>query len=63
MIPNEEKTGWHYLPVKTFSALLHGITSKHKGDFYCFNCFHSFGTENKLNLMKKHVKIKISVEL
>ena len=27
------------------SALLHGITSKHKGD--CLNCPHSFRTENK----------------
>ena len=30
------------------SALLRGITSKHNGDFYCLNCFHSFRTENKL---------------
>ena len=35
MIPNEEKQGWHYLLVKKLSALLHGITSKHNGDFYC----------------------------
>ena len=33
MIPNAEKEGWHYLAVKTLSALLHGITSKHKGVF------------------------------
>ena len=33
------------------SALLRGITSKHEGDFYCLNCFHSFRIENKL---KKH---------
>ena len=33
MIPNAEKEGWHYLVVKTLSALLHGITSKHKGVF------------------------------
>ena len=31
--------------------MLRGITSKHKGDFYWLNRFHSFGTENKL---KKH---------
>ena len=43
MIANEEKEGWHYLPVKkTPSALLRGITSKHDGDFYCLNCLHSF---------------------
>ena len=48
MIPNEEKKRWHYLAVKMLSALLHGITSKHKGDLYCLNCLHSFRTENKL---------------
>ena len=48
MIPNEEKKRWHYLAVKMLSTLLHGITSKHKGDFYCLNCLHSFRTENKL---------------
>ena len=36
------------------SALLRGITSKHKGDFYYLNCFHSFKTENKL---KKHENV------
>ena len=46
MIPNEEKEGWHYLAVKTSSALLRGTTSKHKGRFYCLNCLHSFRTEN-----------------
>ena len=33
---------------KKLSALLHGITSKHKVDFHCLNCLHSFRTENKL---------------
>ena len=47
MIPNEEKEGWHYLTVKKLSALLHGITFNHKGDFYCLNCLRSFRTENK----------------
>ena len=36
------------------SALFSGITSKHKGDFYCLSCFQSYTTENKL---KKHKKI------
>ena len=48
MIPNEEKEGYHYLAVKQLSALLHRITLKQKINF---------------NLMKKYVKIKISVEL
>ena len=36
---------------KKLSALFREITSKHEGDFYCLNCFHSSRTENKL---KKH---------
>ena len=64
MIPNEEKEGWYYLIVKKLSALIREITSKHKGDFYCLICLHSFRTENKLkNPMKKYVKIKICEEL
>ena len=39
---------WHYLAVKGLSALLRGITSNHNGDFYCFNCFHSCSTKEKL---------------
>ena len=61
MIPNGEK--WHYLAVKKLSTLLRGITSKHHGDFYCQNCFHSFATKKKLNRIKEHVKIKIFVIL
>ena len=45
MIPNEEKEGWHYLAVKKISTLLHGITSKNDGCFYCLNCLHSFRSE------------------
>ena len=44
---------WHYLVVKTLSGLLRGITSNHKEDFYCLNCFHSYRTENKLESHKK----------
>ena len=44
---------WHYLAVKSLSALLTGITSRHDGDFYCLNCFHCYITKNKL---KKHEK-------
>ena len=46
MITDGEK--WHYLAVKSLSALFRGITSKHEGDFYCLNCFCSNRTENKL---------------
>ena len=54
MTQNEEKEEWHYLAVTNFFALLHEITSKHKGDYYCLNCLHSFKTENKL---KSHIKV------
>ena len=44
---------WHYLAVKSLSALFRGITSKHDGDFYCLNCFQSNTTENELKNHKK----------
>ena len=52
MITDGEK--WYYLAVKKLPALLKGITSKHKGDFYCLDCFHSYSREEKL---KKHKKV------
>ena len=51
MISNGEN--WHYLVVKSLSGLLAGITSNHKEDFYCFNCFHSCRTKNKLEAHEK----------
>ena len=48
---------WHYLAVKSLSRLLRGIFSNHNSDYYCLNCFHSYRTENKLNVHKKYVKI------
>ena len=42
---------WHYIPAKSLSVLLRGITSNLKGHFYCLNCIHSYRTEKKL---KKH---------
>ena len=44
---------WHYLAVRSLSRLLRGISSNHDGDYYCLNCFHSYRTENKLNVHKK----------
>ena len=52
MITDGEK--WHYLAVKSLSALFRGTTSNHKEEFYCLNCFQSCTTENKL---KKHKKV------
>ena len=56
MIPNEK--GLYYLAVKKLSELLRGIFSKHNDDFYCFNCLHSFRTENKLKCHEKVSKNK-----
>ena len=52
MITDGEK--WHYLAVKSLSALFRGITGNNHGDFYCLNCFQSYTTENEL---KKHKKV------
>ena len=62
MIPNMEKEGCHYLAVKKIFTLLRGITSKHNGDFYCFNCLHTFRTENKLKSHEKLCKNKVFVK-
>ena len=51
MISNGEN--WHYLTVKNLPGLLRGITSNHKADFYCLNCFRSYRTRNKLEVRKK----------
>ena len=45
MVSDGEK--WHYLVVKNLSRLLRGITSNHRQDFYCLNCF--LLTEQKIN--------------
>ena len=66
MITDGEK--WHYTalkiertedgfhcPIKNLSRLFKGITSNHKGDFYCLNYLHSFRT---YNVLKKHEKLR-----
>ena len=57
MISNGEN--WHYLAVRSLSGLLRGISSNHDGDYYCLNCFHSYRTENKLNVHNKHCNIEM----
>ena len=52
MIANSKKS--HYLEVTNLSALLKGISSNHKEDFYCLNCFNSYTSKNKL---KEHDEI------
>ena len=55
MITHGEK--WHYLTVKNLPGLLRGITSTHKEDFYCLNCFHPYRTKISSKHIKKYVKI------
>ena len=50
----DKNNRWHYLAVKSLSALFREITSSKNGDFYCLNCFHSSRTLNKL---KKHERV------
>ena len=58
---------WHYValkivrknngynrPVRSLSRLFREIPSNHNGDLYCFNCFRSFCTDNKL---KRHERL------
>ena len=45
---------YHYLAVTNLSGLLKGISSNHKEDFYCLNCFNSYTTKNNL---KEHGEI------
>ena len=40
--------------MKSLSALLRGVSSKHVGYFYYLSCFHLYTTKNKL---KKHEKV------
>ena len=50
---------WHYLAVKSLSALFRGITGNNHGDIYCLNCFQSYTMENKLKKHKTFVRIMI----
>ena len=52
MIGDGEK--WHYLTVRSLSALLKGITSKHKDYSCCLNCFHSYRSKEAL---EKNIKV------
>ena len=45
---------WHYLAVRSLSALLKRISSSNNGDFCCLNCLHSNRTLNKY---KKHERL------
>ena len=60
MITDDGK-GCHYLAAKSIPALLRGITSNHNGDFYCFNCLHSYRTKEKLKKNTKKYAIIIII--
>ena len=57
MITDSEK--WHYLAVKSLSALFRGITRNNNGDFYCLNCFQSYTTKIDLKSIKTCARIMI----
>ena len=68
MITDGEKS--HYLAAKELPALLKGIASNHKGDFYYLNYFHLFRIKkmfkkykNVLFLLKKILKKKLILVL
>ena len=54
LIITDGTNNWHYLAVKSLSALLRRRTSNHHGDFCCLNCFCSYTTKRKL---KRHERV------
>ena len=62
MITDGEK--WLYLVVKKMPALLRWVKSKHDGDFYFLNCFHSNSAKDiaiiAIIILKKSSAIKIN---
>ena len=53
---------WYDSTVENLSALLRGVISKSKGDYYCINHFHSFRIQKiDLKCMKMFVKSMIII--
>ena len=50
---NTKKIQIAYKSKHNLPGLFKGITSNHKEDFHCLNCFHIFRTKNKLEEHKK----------
>ena len=48
---------------KKISAFVKGVNSKNNGEFYYWNCLHSFRTTGKLNLIKKVCENKCFYEI
>ena len=62
MITDGDK--WHYLAVKSLSALFRGIASNNNGDFYCLNCFQSYNhilLTISLKSINNYVRIMIAM--
>ena len=52
---------WHYLAVKKLSPFPREITAINAGDFYCLNCLYFYRTKDRLELLKKYVKIFVTL--
>ncbi|XP_057296306.1 uncharacterized protein LOC130625271 [Hydractinia symbiolongicarpus] len=49
----QEEGKKHYVAIKRYSALMRGLSSRHRGDHYCRNCMHGFRSqETRDNHMK-----------
>ena len=50
-------------PIKSYSGLMKGYSSKHEGDFYCYNCGNSYRTDRALAkhelLCEKHDSCRV----
>ena len=47
----DAKDKWHFITRKSITALLRGVTSTYNGDYYCLNCFLSYRTDKKKQLL------------
>ena len=52
---------WHYLTLRSLSALLRGITSNNNGDFYCLNFLIHIAHIINVKDMKEYVISMITV--
>ena len=43
-----ETSNGTFKPIKSYSRLMKGYSSKHKGNFYCYNCGNSYRTDRSL---------------
>ena len=48
LLMNSDGKKWHYLTVRSLSALFRGISLNYNRDFYYLNCCHLYRTLNRL---------------